>query len=127
MGSREAARRNSWGPYWGEADYLKTDKRLASLCLDDGGSLIATDVDGSIKLNIYHNHLNQRQVVGLLMSATSDSESNESPNMESRGVGYSTKQPNLASEQVLPLLRTCCAQDHAPASSEKLFSRPEFG
>ena len=58
--------RNSWGHHWGEAGYIKIDKRLAYYCLNNGGVVFATDVEGTTELDVYENHLNQRQVVGLL-------------------------------------------------------------
>ena len=57
--------RNSWGHHWGEAGYMKIDEELADRCTKDVDAVFATTVNGTIELDIYHSHLNHRQVVGL--------------------------------------------------------------
>ena len=59
--------KNSYGPDWGEAGYLKLDKNLAEWCTEDGGAVVGTNLNGVIEAQFYDNHLNQGQVAALLM------------------------------------------------------------
>ena len=63
--------RSSWGANWGEAGYVKIEEKLYVRRTDDGGFVWVADVDGDIEADTFENHLNQRQVGGLLMGRDS--------------------------------------------------------
>ena len=65
--------RNSWGPDWGEAGYIKVEKEVIASCSENIGVVLVANLEGAIVVDIQENYLNKRQVVGLLMSRDKES------------------------------------------------------